>query len=76
MIFDIATGDDDGNAAGSGEPITSEQMKKLESLIDETNTDIAAFCRYMRIECLAEMPLTKFGAAEKALEAKKGKGNV
>lgn len=68
--------DDDGNAAGNGETITADQMQKVLDLIEDTETDTAAFCQYLKIPSIKEMPLTKFGAALKALEAKKAKGKA
>ena len=81
MIFDIATGDDDGNAAGKQdqEPITENQFERLQDLIEKTETDIAKFCQVMKIESLKELPSADLGKAERLLEAKaekmKGKSN-
>ncbi len=74
MIFNIAIGnDDDGNAAGSGEKVTEEQVEALLALIVEVNADIAKFLKYMKVERLAEIPAAKFNNAVSALEAKRSK---
>lgn len=69
------TKDDDGNAAGSGEAITADQMQEILALIDETETDVELFCRYMKIEAIKMMPAAKFEQARKALIAKKGRAD-
>lgn len=73
MIFNIAIGaDDDGNAAGAGEPISSEQVAELVDLCEKVGADKIKFCRYMKVESLAAFPASKFAAAVAALNAKQG----
>ena len=59
MIFDVATADDDGNAAGGDEPITEDQRADLLELIEETETDVSKFCKFLKINSVAEMPMSK-----------------
>lgn len=56
-IFDIAIKgiDDDGNAAGGGAVISSEQLMALRDLIEQTGTDIAKFCEWAHIEALPDL---------------------
>jgi len=63
--------DDDGNAAGSS-PISEEQTKRILDLIDETESSAAQFCKYFKIAAVAALPASKFDAAIKALEKKRG----
>ncbi|BAQ18353.1 ERF family protein [Methyloceanibacter caenitepidi] len=75
MIFNVAVGedDDDGNAAGAGPKVTDEQRAKLRELADEVGADVEKFCKYMRVESLADIPAAQFQRALDALEAKRGK---
>jgi len=66
MIWNIATVDDDGNAAGSL-PITSEQLIELEKIIEATGADLDKFCAYMGVSDLPMLPAKKFENAKTAL---------
>lgn len=65
--------DDDGASAGAGEKISEKQLSKIRGLVEETNADIAKFCRYFRIPALPDIPASRFDDAVRALEAKRGK---
>lgn len=75
MIFNIAVGkDDDGNAAGrraEREKINPEQLKRLQNLLSETNSDTQKFCEIGRLEALPDMLADDFDAAIRLLEQKK-----
>lgn len=73
MVFNIAVGEDnDGNHSRNDmSPISGEQVRTLESLIDGAGADRAAFLKYLGIGELAELPAAKFRAALLALQAKK-----
>lgn len=72
MIFNIAIGDDDdGNAAGSGDKISLEQVEELIALCDEVAADKEAFCKYFRIGGIAQMPAKDFPRAVAALNKKR-----
>lgn len=75
MIFNVAVGedDDDGNAAGAGPKVTDEQRATLRDLADDVGADVEKFCKYMRVESLADIPASQFQRALDALEAKRGK---
>jgi len=66
MIWNIATVDDDGNAAGS-EPITAAQLIELEKIIEQTGADLDKFCAYMGVSDLPMLPQRKFENAKAAL---------
>jgi hypothetical protein len=68
LVFDIATEDDDGNAAGGAEPINDDQLHALSEKIDEVGADIAAFCKYLQVPALKELPNSKFESAMRELE--------
>lgn len=66
-----AAADTDGATPEEESPqITSEQMATLQGKIDETGTDIALFCEYMRVDALRDLTHKGFTAAMAALEAK------
>jgi hypothetical protein len=75
MIFNISVGeDDDGNAAGDdGERISKTQLAALIELADEVGADKAKFCRYMKVQGLAEIQARDYQRAVAALEAKRGR---
>lgn len=73
LIFDIATTDDDGNAAGRGKTINETQEGDLEALLQEVGADRARFCRYMKVGDLGEIRAQDFERAVQALEAKRAK---
>lgn len=69
-----AADDDDGaSSANATGPISDDQAKRLMALVDETGTDIAKFCAYLRTPSIADLPASKFKDAVAALEAKRGK---
>ena len=73
LIFDLATEDDDGNAAASGPRITEEQVLQLRELAEEVGADIAKFCAYGKIGSLEEISADHFKDAVARLEAKRNK---
>jgi hypothetical protein len=73
LIFDIATTDDDGRAAGNGGPINEEQVKVLNGLADAVNADKAKLCEYLKIASLPELPALKYNDTIHLLEQKNPK---
>jgi ERF superfamily len=67
MIFNIATTDDDGNAAAAGPAVSPEQLIELEKLIEETQANLDKFCAHMRIAELPALPASRFEEAKIAL---------
>lgn len=73
MIFNVAVGqDDDGNGADKA-TITDEQKQKIIALIKDVGADTKAFCGYLGVEAVDQIPATKFDHALKALEAKRAR---
>ena len=80
--FGVPTEDDDGNAARAAvgqsqggavsqqQPITDEQLVKLQSLIQATKSNVNAFCQRLKIDALNKLPATRFGEALYLLESK------
>jgi hypothetical protein len=63
LIFDVATTDDDGRAAASGERITEGQLCTLENLLSEGGGDKIKFCRFYKVNQMCELPVAKFAEA-------------
>ena len=71
-VFGIATKDDDGNAASAtNEVVTDVQVGQIKSLIVETNSDIAKFCAYFKIEAIVDLPAKRFDEAVGLLDGKR-----
>lgn len=66
-----ASEDDDGKAANVGEKISEEQLAELVALADEVAADKIKFCKYLKIESLAELPVSRLKQATDALNAKR-----
>jgi hypothetical protein len=77
MIFNLAVSkDDDGNAASSTkEPdrINAAQLKRLQTLLEETDSDVERFCDLGGIEALPDMLASHFDSAVRLLEQKKAR---
>lgn len=73
MIFNIPTGDDDGNMAGSEpvEYINDQNFADITTLIQEVGANEKAFCKYLKIESLDKMPASMYERAVKELERKR-----
>lgn len=77
MIFNIAVGeDDDGNAAGVGDLIGSEEIIALDALIKDVGGPRAddlkiATLKYLKIKSLAELPMREFKRTMIAVEKKR-----
>lgn len=73
MLFDIATADDDGNAASAAPKgtITEDQFRLLRALMDQVGANDAQFCTAFGITMLAELPADRFDGAKAALWQKK-----
>lgn len=65
--------DDDGAQGQKDHPITMDQVTQLQDGLAETGADIAAFCKYMRVNALAEITMSGFGRASAAIDAKRKK---
>jgi hypothetical protein len=80
MIFNIATEDDDGNAAGGVECISKKQLTQLTKAAKDAAVDMAKFCNHFGIAEMAFLPASKFHQAigmialKKANNARKAEG--
>ena len=74
MLLNIVTeGEDDDGNTQLIKAVTEEQRDELQKLIEETETDIAAFCKQYDIQSLADLNAKEFRAAKILLKAKKEK---
>lgn len=68
--------DDDGAQGATDKPIGPEMVTQLQEALAETGADIQAFCKFMRVNALAEITESGFGRAISAIDAKRKKGNA
>jgi hypothetical protein len=75
MIFNVAVGehDDDGRAATAGPAISHAQLEQLIAECENVSADKEAFCKYLKISALADLPSARFQQAMDALAAKRKK---
>jgi hypothetical protein len=75
MIFNIAeyAEDDDGNAAGTA-PISEKSLATLQAKLEETDTDIPSFCKWMGVTALYQITEAQLGKAMVGLEQKSKMG--
>jgi len=71
MLGIAAADDDDGAAGNAGERISEEQTTELIDLCEAVGADRAKFCKYLKVESLADLPARRFEEAKQALEAKR-----
>jgi len=73
MIFNIPTGDDDGNRAGS-EPqaLTDKQLSTIMDMINDKNVNAKKFLGYMEAESLEKIPADQYDKAMAALRVARG----
>lgn len=78
MLFNIVTvdEDDDGNMGELTQEIDDAQFTELQRLIEESQTDIQAFCNFMKVKSLSVILNKDYPKAKKALEEKIRRGNV
>lgn len=69
MIFDVATTDDDGQAAGS-ELVNEAQLAELHRVAVEVGADLTRFCKFANVTSLAEIKSRDFRKALSALSQK------
>lgn len=65
-----ASNDDDGQQAETGARITADQFRTLQEKIERAGADEERFVKYLKVESLEELPQSKFGAADAALDQK------
>jgi hypothetical protein len=71
MIFNVAIGDDDGNAAGDeghGDgTITDKQVDELNKLLTDTKSNLVLFLKTIKLESLTQIGADKFEAVKKLI---------
>lgn len=77
LAFGLATEDDDGNAASAAptrapQPISTEQLEKVQDLVDATQSDVVAICKKLKVNSLKEMTQEQYAYVTGVLEKKKG----
>jgi hypothetical protein len=81
-ITGVAQADDDAEAAQRARPandritgaitlLKDEQLSELNELVAETGTKLPAFCKYLGVSTLDELPSSRFSEAKAALESKR-----
>jgi hypothetical protein len=70
MIWNIPTGDDDGNSTVETELINAEEINNIEDLLVESESDVNKFFAYMKVDSVHSIPKSKYRVAVAALEAK------
>lgn len=73
LIFDVATTDDDGRAASSGERISESQLVALQELASAGSADMSRFCKFFKIDSLPALPAREFARAFDLLSRKVAK---
>jgi hypothetical protein len=66
-----AARDDDGRTSEAPDTISLEQTEQLLAIADEVEADKEAFCRYFKIEGIAQLPTKDFDRAIAALNKKR-----
>ncbi|WP_430430232.1 ERF family protein [Oceanicaulis sp.] len=66
-----AAADDDARTADAPDPITADQLANLRREIEAADADEAAFCKWLGVDTLADLPEPRFWDAVKALNVKK-----
>jgi hypothetical protein len=66
-----ASEDDDGRSAGASGTISLEQVEQLLALADEVEADKEAFCRYFKVDGIAQLKAKDFDRAIAALNKKR-----
>lgn len=64
-------GDDDGKKAGAAQYITEDQVRELEILLGQTQSNTEQFLKFCKVESLETMPRDKFKTAKDRLIAKR-----
>ena len=68
-----ASTDDDGGASEAPDFINQNQLSQLIELAEEVGANKEAFCKYLRVGSIAEIPADQFQHAVNLLEAKRSR---
>lgn len=68
-VFDIAIGDDnDGNEIGNAQPVSEEQFRELQDLIEKAGITDDVVCKAEKLNALHELPANRFDAVKGRLQ--------
>lgn len=68
-----AATDDDARTADAPDPINPDQLANLRREIEAAGADEAAFCKWLKVDRLDDLPEDRFWDAVKALQVKRAK---
>lgn len=68
MVWDIATTDDDGNAAGTGAPISFTDLESLKMRCAQVGRTEEQFAKFLKVPGLVHLPAHRFREAYAALD--------
>jgi head-tail adaptor len=71
MHFNIVTKGTDNDGQGPAKPITEEQARDLQALMEEVKQDIPRFLKYFEIEKVSDLPAKELAGAIQDLERKR-----
>jgi hypothetical protein len=72
-VLGLSSTDEDDDGAGAFGTISPEQVKALRDRLDATGSDIAVFCKHMKVDSIVDIPAKMFGKADNAIRAKEKK---
>jgi len=74
-IAGIPTADDDAESAmlrgDHKNPLSADQSAQIKALLEETSTDVAKFCKWLKVSSVDKVLAIHYDRAVAALEAKK-----
>lgn len=65
-----AAEDEDGKVAGERQTITEEQTRDLQDRLEAVKANLSAFCDYVGVLTIADIPAEKYEAVERAVRVK------
>lgn len=71
LAFNLHVTGEDNDGAGAGAAITEAQVKQLQNLLADTNSDTDKFLEWAKVGTLAEMPTKMFASAVALIEKKR-----
>lgn len=71
-LLGLAEAGEDDDGAAAQQTITAMQYEELNRLIERTQADVPALCRWLGVDAIAAIPAASFGRAKQALEKKLG----
>jgi len=70
-LLNIQVGGEDND--GAGEPVSPEQLKKILTLLEDTNSDVEKFCKWAKIDAVKFLPAARFNETVGMLHQKEQK---